>query len=280
MIALVLVGVGAIVISGSYDEPRETRALGRNIPVNEGARNPLDLSAHNSPTLLRNPVDKANLVVANRIDSPSYSCALAASFDGGGRWNQTAIPAPRGEKAKCYAPDIAFGPDGTLYLVFVTLKGRANVPNAAWLSTSTDGGKSLSPPIRTPLGKRAFQVRVTADPQSRRRVYLTWLAASQVGLYKFTEPGNPIQAIRSDDRGRSWSDPVQVNDPARVRSLAPAPAIGPRGELYVLYLDLGEDRLDYEGGHRGRGGAPYDGRWQLVLARSSDRGATWKQSVV
>jgi hypothetical protein len=38
--------------------------------------------------------------------------------------------------------------------------------------------------------------------------------------------------------------------------------------------------LDYGGGHRGRGGAPYDGRWQLVLARSTDRGATWKESIV
>jgi hypothetical protein len=101
-----------------------------------------------------------------------------------------------------------------------------------------------------------------------------------VGLYKFTETGNPIQAIRSEDGGRSWTDPVRVNDPARRRALAPSPAIGPRGELYVLYLDLGQDRLDYAGAHRGRGGAPYDGRWQLVLARSTDRGGTWEQSVV
>ncbi|MGH2897648.1 MAG: sialidase family protein, partial [Solirubrobacteraceae bacterium] len=63
--------------------------------------------------------------------------------------------------------------------------------------------------------------------------------------------------------------------------VAPSPAIGKAaGQLDVLYLDLGDDVLDYAGGHRGRGGAPYDGDWQLVLARSTDNGATWKESVV
>jgi hypothetical protein len=38
--------------------------------------------------------------------------------------------------------------------------------------------------------------------------------------------------------------------------------------------------LDYAGGHRGRGGPPYAGKWQLVLARSTDNGASWKESVV
>ena len=279
-LALVLLGLGAILISTAYDTPRESKALGRNLPVNEGARNALDLGAHNSPALVRNPVDAANVVAANRVDSPRYSCALHASFDGGGRWTQTPIPAPRGEEPKCYAPDVAFAPDGTLYLVYVTLKGRANAPNAVWVSTSRDGGKTLSAPIETPLGPRSFQVRLTADPARSRRLYLTWLEASDLGLYRFTEPGNPIRVVRSEDGGRSWTDPVQVSSSARRRVVAPSPAIGTEGELYVLYLDLGEDRLDYHGGHRGRGGPPYDGRWQLVLARSTDRGASWEESVV
>jgi len=279
-LALVLAGVGAIVISGAYDEPRQAQALGRNIPINDGARNPLDLTANNSPTIVRNPEAEDNLVLANRIDAPTYSCSVATSVDGGASWNPTVIPAPSRNAGKCYAPDVSFAADGTLYLTFVTLKGRANAPAAAWMSTSTDGGKTLSRPIRTPLGKLAFQARVATDPRNARRVYLTWVKASDVGLYKFTEPGNPIQMIRSEDGGRTWTDPAQVNDAKRLRAVAPSPVVGPDGDLYVLYLDLGEDRLDYEGGHRGRGGAPYDGPWQLVLARSTDRGATWRESVV
>lgn len=32
--------------------------------------------------------------------------------------------------------------------------------------------------------------------------------------------------------------------------------------------------------HRGQGGAPYDGPWQLVMARSSDRGGSWEEAVI
>jgi hypothetical protein len=276
-IALVLVGAGAYIVSNSYDEPRTAKALPGPIPVNLGAQNAADLSAHNSPTVVRNPRNEGNLVITDRIDSPRYSCALSVSLDGGASYTQTPIPAPAGEEPKCYAPDAAFGPDGTLYLSYATLKGRANAPNAVWISRSTDGGRTLTQPLRV-LGKLAFQVRLTADPTRRGRLYMTYLKASEVGLYKFSETGNPIRAVRSDDGGDTWTAPTQVNDARRERAIAPSPAIGPEGELFVLYLDVGDDSLDYEGAHRGRGGPPYPGRWKLVLARSSDRGATWGES--
>ena len=278
-IALVLLGAGAYIVSKSYEEPRTAKALARAVPVNAGAQNGLDLSAHNSPTIVQNPRNDANLVVTDRIDSPRYSCALSVSFDGGASYTQTPIPAPAGEEPKCYAPDAAFGSDGTLYLSYATLKGRANAPNAVWIARSNDGGRTLTQPVRV-LGKLAFQTRLTADPTRRGRLYLTYLRASDVGLYRFSETGNPIQAVRSEDGGTSWSEPTRVSDAGRERAVAPSPAIGPKGELYVLYLDLGEDALDYEGAHRGRGGPPYPGRWELVLARSRDRGGTWSESEV
>lgn len=280
-IALVAAGIGAIIISTSYDTPREARTLGPTLAINDGASNPRDLNANNSPTVVRNPVEDNNLVAANRIDSPAYSCSLHVSFDGGGRWTQIGIPAPRGEEPKCFAPDAAFSADGTLYVSYVTLKGRANAPNNVWVSRSTDGGKTLQPPVRAPLGARAFQVRLTADPDSPKRIFLTWLKADELGLYTFSNTGNPIMAIRSDDGGVNWTKPTRVSSATRERVVAPTPAMGKAaGELNVLYLDLGDDVLDYGGGHRGRGGAPYDGDWQLVLARSTDNGATWRESVV
>jgi hypothetical protein len=280
-VALVAAGVGAIIVSSSYDTPREARTLGPNLAINDGASNPRDLNANNSPTLVRNPVEQDNLVEANRVDSPAYSCALNVSFDGGGRWTQTGIPAPSGEEPKCYAPDAAFSSDGTLYVSYVTLKGRANAPNNVWITRSTDGGKTLQPPVKAPLGARSFQVRLTADPTAPKRIFLTWLKADELGLYTFSNTGNPIMAIRSDDGGVNWTDPARVSSATRERVVAPTPAAGKKsGELDVLYLDLGDDVLDYGGGHRGRGGAPYSGKWQLVLARSTDNGATWKESVV
>jgi len=280
-VALVLLGLGAILISTAFssDLPAPKKLAG-NLPVNPGAPDVTDISAHNSPTLVRNPEDPANLAVANRIDTPRFSCALHVSFDGGGHWAQVPIPTPPGERL-CYAPDVTFGADGTLYYSFVTLRGRANAPNAAWLASSKDGGQTLSEPQRIqPLGPLSFQVRLVADPKVPNRLYLTWLKASGVALYKFTQTGNPIQFTRSDDGGQTWRAPVRVSSGVRERVVAPSSTVGPKGELYVAYLDLGQDMLDYEGAHEGRGGPPYPGPWKLVVARSLDGGATWQESTV
>ena len=109
---------------------------------------------------------------------------------------------------------------------------------------------------------------------------MTWLQGIEVAPLKFTRTGNPIEATRSDDGGATWTRPMRVSDGKRPRVIAPSPAVGPKGELYVLFLDLGGDRLDYAAGHNGRGGPPYDGDYQLVLTRSLDRGHKWGESVV
>ncbi len=277
--SLVLVGAGAVLLSRSYDRSREARVAGADAPVNSGATESDDISAQNSPTVARSPVRPAQLATSSRIDTPFFSCRLHVSSDGGKRWNLTPIPAPKGEDAKCFAPDVAFAADGTLYFSFVTLKGRGNVPNAAWIATSKDGGRTLSKPVKV-LGKLAFQVRLAADPVNRDRVYMTWLQGRDVASLRFTGVGNPIKSIRSDDGGDSWSRPRTVSDSARERVVAPSPVVGPKGELYVLYVDMGGDTLDYSGEHRGRGGPPYRGSFDLVLARSVDKGKTWQESVV
>jgi len=249
------------------------------VPVNQGARDPGDINANNSPTLAQNPLRPENLAVANRIDTPRFSCALQVSQDDGSHWSEVPVPIPPGEEHKCYAPDVTFATDGTLYMSYVTLRGDGNRPHAVWMVRSVDGGRTLSAPHRV-VGPLAFQVRLTADPTRPRRLYVTWLQASDVGIYRFAGPGNPIEVTRSDDGGGSWQNPVRVSDPRRGRVLAPAPAVGPDGALYVLYLDVGGDTLDYEGEHGGSGGPPYAGPFTLVLGRSGDAGATWQESVV
>ncbi len=274
-----LVGAGAALLPAAFQEQRRPpAALGRVAPVNDGATDELDVSANNSPTIVASPRDPRTLAIVNRIDSPRYSCALHVSADGARTWKQIPVPAPKGER-ECYAPDAAFTADGTLHMSFVTLRGAGHVPNAAWIVHSSDGGRTWSAPARV-AGRLAFQVRLAADPSAPRRLYLTWVQGTEVGLYRFSTVGAPIRTMRSDDGGEHWEPSVQTSSRARARVLAPAPAVGPHGELYVLYLDLAEDRLDYEGGHEGRAGPPYAGRWKLVLGRSPDRGATWQESVV
>ncbi len=278
-VSLLFISAGALILSSAFDGAATASVVGGDRPINAGARTRGDISAHNSPTLVRNPTNPTNLAVSNRIDTPFYSCALHVSLNGGATWSQTAIPAPKGEEPKCFGPEVAFGADGTLYFSFVTLAGRGNRPHAVWITTSRNGGRRLSKP-RKVLGPLAFQVRLVADPVKPRRLYMIWLQGSDVGLFKFARPGNPIRVMRSDNGGRSWNRPTRVSSPRRGRVVAGSPAVGPKGELYVLHLDLKGDRLDYEAGHRVRGGPPYPGPFALVLARSLDAGATWQESVV
>jgi hypothetical protein len=275
--AFILLGVGAVAAPTAFDEEPEAKRVPGNRPINAGALDLADIRANNSPTVVRNPRNGRQLAVANRVDSPRFSCGLNVSRDGGARWRQLPIPAPKGEEPKCYAPDVAYDAAGTLYLSFVTLRGRGNVPNAVWLSRLR--GHKLSKPVKL-LGRRSFQVRLVADPVKPRRLYLTWLKASDVALYQFSETGNPVSFMRSDDGGRNWGRRVTVSSPRRERVIAPSLAVGADDDLHVLYLDLRDDRLDYAGAHRGQGGAPYPGPWELVAARSGDGGRSWQESVV
>jgi hypothetical protein len=276
---LALVAVAALAAAAIFDGSPALEASGGPTPVDAAARDPGDIDANNSPTLAQNPRRAAELAVVNRIDTPRYGCALHVSHDHGARWARVEIPIPAGEEHKCYAPDIAFAADGALYMSYVTLKGTENRPNAVWLARSQDGGRTLSQPRRVG-GPLAFQVRVATDPRRAGRVYLTWLQAKEVGLFLFPGTDNEIVATRSVDGGRSFSPPARVSGRARVRTLAPSPAVGPDGALYILYLDVGDDRLDYAGAHHSTGGPPYAGRFALVLARSGDGGARWQESLV
>lgn len=273
-LALVVGGAALMVVASTLPAAR-VRPARTAVPVNPGAREGTDVRAHNSPSLARNPLEPSNLVLADRVDTPGYSCALHVSGDGGATWQESAIPFPAGEERpeRCFAPDATFGADGTLYLVFVTLAGRGNSPNAVWVATSSDGGRTLGEPVRA-LGRYAFQARLLADATRPGRLYLTWLQADAVALVAFPNPANPVSFMRSDDGGRTWTAPVAVSTEARRRVVAPSLAQG-GDALYVVYLELLDDRLDYHGAHEWRGGEPYGGPWRIVLARSSDGGATW-----
>ena len=282
---LAAVGVGLLVIGAgtvTWARPPERGmpAAAPNVAVDDGAADPTDLRQHNSPSIAADPTRAGRLAVVNRIDNPRFGCSFHVSTDNGSTWDGRQLPFPAGEEdpPRCYAPDVAFGADGALHVSFVTLAGQGNVPNAAWVATSRDVGGSFSEPTRV-TGQRAFQVRLAADPDDAERLYVTWLQAEAVGTLLFPETGYPVTMARSDDGGRTWSDPVRVSPASRLRVVAPAPAVA-GGVLSVAYLDLGDDVLDYHGGHEGRGGEPYPGKWSLWLARSSDGGATWSDTVV
>lgn len=278
--SLAVVGIGCVVLAGGAGRAAQLQLVGADAPVNAGAVVSANINAHNSPTIVQDPVRRQNLAVSSRVDTPSSSCSLDVSHDGGATWTQTPIPAPTREQATCFAPDVAYAADGTLYLTFVTLRGNGGPPDAAWLSQSRDDGRHLSTP-RKILEPREFQIRLAADPVRPGRIVLTWLHGNgdDLGGSGFTASGNPIESMHSEDGGATWSRPLRVSSPPRRRVIAPVPVVSRTGTVYVAYVDVGEDELDYEGGHNGRGGPPYAGTYSLVVARSEDFGQTWQESV-
>src|SRR6202035_4667344 len=86
-VSLVLASVGAVLLSGAFDRAGTVRLVGHNAPVNPGATDPADITAHNSPTSVRDPVRPSNLAVSSRVDTPFFSCSLDVSHDGGGVWS-------------------------------------------------------------------------------------------------------------------------------------------------------------------------------------------------
>lgn len=264
---------------------RSAKLVSPNRPIDREATDPSDLSAHNSPTLRVNPKNPAHLAVASRTERSDASCALHVSFDGGSTWSATAAPRLEGRSVACFSPDLAFGADGSLYLVFTSFGPAAGQqgssragPDALWLARSGDGGRTLASPVQV-AGPSAFQVRIAPDPNRPERLFLAWLQGAEIKGFGFADDGNPIVVSRSDDFGSSWTAPSPVNPPARRRVVAPSFVVEPGGGLLVAYLDLAEDRLDYNGEHDGTGGTPYNGHWSVVLARSDD-GRSWSESTI
>ncbi|MDP9402082.1 MAG: glycoside hydrolase [Actinomycetota bacterium] len=235
--------------------------------------------AHNSPMLLADPTEERFVVAATRLDNPDFGCALHVSGDGGRSWvpAQPIAKLPEGAD-KCYAPEVAFDDEGTLYYLFVGLAGEGNSPAGAYLVTSSDRAVTFSAP-RQVLGPERYMVRMAVDRSAGRRgrLHLVWLqASSDPPLGGLPPPPNPIMAAYSDDGGRTFSEPVQVSDPRRQRVVAPALAIGPDHRVHVLYYDLEDDVRDYQGLE----GPRWEGRWSLVMSTSTDGGRRFGRGVV
>ena len=255
--SLLAAGFGAAAIVGAALRAADDRVptAGANVRVSR----PGIVDAHNSPSLARDPRDPAVVVATDRVDRPTFSAELDRSADGGRTWSNTALPLPPGLD-RPYAPDVAFAPDGTLYVSYVDLQGNGNVPADLWVSKSTDGGRTLSAPVRV-AGRLTFQARLAVDRSGT--VYVTWLQGSTAGFLSLVGPPSPIVIARSADRARTFSRPVRVSDPNRALVGAATPVIDSHGRLVVLYEDFKGDQRDFEN----LPGPPWDHPFALVVTR-------------
>lgn len=269
VLAALLVGAAAV-LSAGWPGGGQVR-VGSNVVVSPNDSRQL-VTARNSPTLVRNPTRSANLVVVDRVDRPGYSAELNSSMDGGRTWRHLTLPLPAG-RDRPYAPDAAFGPDGTLYVSYVNLEGTGNDPQTLWLAHSMDGGATLSAPVRV-ADHLVFQSRLAVGPD--RTVYLTWLQGSEVGYLSLVGAPAPVVLVRSTDGGRTFSPPIPVSDANRPRVGAASPMVGSDGSVFVLYEDFKNDVRDFEN----LAGPVWDSPLALVIARSGDGGRSFASGVV
>lgn len=235
--------------------------------------------AQNSAQLAADPTDARFVVASIRLDAPDFGCGLEISGDRGRSWvgARPVQKLPAGAE-KCYAPEIAFDREGTLYYLFIGLRGRGNNPVGVYLATSKDRARTFSAPRRL-LGPGNYMVRMALDPtQGRRgRIHLVWLqTAADAPLGGLPPPPNPILGAFSDDGGTTFSAPVRISDPQRPRAVAPAVALGPDHAVHVVYYDLRDDARDYQG----LTGPTWPRRWSLVASSSLDGGRRFGPTAV
>ncbi|MGH9278834.1 MAG: sialidase family protein [Acidimicrobiales bacterium] len=130
----------------------------------------------------------------------------------------------------------------------------------AW--TSTDGGVTFGPTVVV-AGDLVVPQLIIADlgptpgfalDAPRRRLYATYDAGR--------DDARDVFVVRSDDGGRTWSEPVRVS-PTRGEQVLPAVAVGPDGRVDVVFYDRAPDYLQ-----------------ATVVASSRDGGRTFQSTTV
>jgi hypothetical protein len=271
--ALVLAGL-LLAIAGLRPEPAhfETSASGFINADRPGIDN------HNSPAVAADPTRPSVVAMADRIDSPRFSCSLHLSTTAGVTWKPLALPLPV-DAPNCFWPDVAFA-DGRLLVLYSASGGRYNQPVGVWVQRF-DGESASGPPVKV-AGAEAFHAHFAVQGNRVVVAYVQTPPANADRPLGF-EPGpNPIMVVRSTDAGVTFSAPVKVSEPT-TRPAHPLVVIAGSGtaqEVLVGALDYGDDVENYEARHNGAGGPPPDAHWRIVAWRSTDGGATFGPVVV
>jgi hypothetical protein len=231
------------------------------------------INSNTSPIAVADPRRPQVMVVAGRVDAPQLNCTVSVSTTAGEAWRRLDLPLAPGA-TNCFWPDVAFAPDGTLFVLYTPTGGQYNLPLALWLQRYTpDNLAPDGPPIRI-AGALTFQPRLAV---AGNQVLVAWIAAAEARADKalgFTAPPNPLVLARSADGGRTFAPPVTVGDPGR-RTVQPTLLAGPGGRVVLGALDLLADEASYETADGGLPGPPPAGPWRVVAWTSTDGGATF-----
>lgn len=207
-----------------------------NVVVNHRA--PADVVQDvQSPSIAVNPRDARNLVIASRSDTPDFGCQIQVSTDGGASWTPSSFPPP--PRTTCWAPAAAFDDANHAYVVTQNRPKNGGSPQDIIVWASSDGGRTFAAPVTVPgsTGDQAFSVQpgIAVDTTRTKHpggpaIYVTWYAGPRFPT------SNEVFVSYSADGGATWSTPIFRAVPGE-HQLLPTPAVGPEGNLYVVYKD-------------------------------------------
>jgi hypothetical protein len=230
--------------------------------------------------------------------APSNAVLFSRSTDHGLTFSRPIRVTPVARGTASFA-DLAVGPDGAVYLAFLTYPSSSNPSSDVWLSKSTDGGASFGPAAHvativlfdstqfsgngaTDCGDGPFACptgltfsRFTSAPAvaaDATGVHVVWNAELPGGQSKVF--------VRNSPDGSTWAGPATTLDTlATGHQWTPDVASG-GGVLSVVFYDSRGDPAYAPGLPPGdtAGGQNSGDVVQTFMARSSDGGASWGET--
>lgn len=190
---------------------------------------------------------------------------LSRSLDGGKRWDETPRQLAVGDHLG--DPHLLAGPDGALYVAWLSGDESERVLEVA---ASEDSGGTFAPEssrIQPVLEKSKGGIgnpRLAAD--AKGRLYAVWEEAGQ----RRDDAG--IYCSRSEDRGRTWSEPILVSqsDADFRGAYRPQIVATSDGQVHLIWEQLERRTVKLKGQ---RAQWPID--QMIYFNRSLDAGRTW-----
>jgi len=247
------------------------------VPLNPPGNNPeiitdfLNVDISNDPAPQNEPSVKISRTDPNRVlaawrdfrtgvNPPLRRVGVSLSTDGGETWSVSEllpqiIPGvPLGSD-----PAVAVDLDGNFYVVTVSLN-ESNGNGELWVFKSTDAGETFDQVYSIAGSPSTFEDKeyVTTDlnPSSpyANTLYVSWTRFAS---------GTNILMEHSTDGGVTWSSPVNVSDASLLGVQGSVPAVGPNGEVYVIWY-----------------GVSSGGTENMYFDKSTDGGVTFGTDIV
>ena len=218
-----------------------------------------------------NPTNGNNLVIAGHEPGGFENMNTYFTTDGGANWTAVDLGDAGDGLASNFRfdPAVSFDGNGNTFVAYGATDGAAPLPNTTVVvARSTNGGSSY-----TTFRQLATNPRVPNVPGNDRwtfasgpgpggtgqRTYLAWTRNVDENAGAPVQLDQQIVVSSTSDGGNTWSAPVIVNDGSVAGSdagnLTALPAVGPDGDLYLVWHDIGGN--------------------QIMFDRSTDGGVTW-----